>query len=39
MKTLEQFEKRKYDRKEQVVASTSSKRPRVSAESPPRRIN
>ena len=38
IKTLEQFEKCKYDEQEHVLASTSSKRVRASAESPKRRF-
>ena len=38
MKTLERFEKCKYDEQEHVLASTSSKRVRASAESPKRRF-
>ena len=38
MKTLERFEKRKYDEQEHVLASTSRKRVRASAESPKRRV-
>ena len=38
MKTLEHFEKRKYDEQEHVLASTPSKNARASAESPKCRI-
>ena len=38
VKTPKLFEKCKYDEQEQVIASTSSKRARASAEDPPRRF-
>ena len=38
MKTLERFEKRKFDEQEHVLASTSRKKARTSAESQKRRV-